>query len=66
MGEARCGGLLFCCDPALLCHDLTPDSCIFKMLNPHKNEGLGTIFAVDGRNQTHANGYATANSSMEK
>lgn len=45
MGEARCGGLLFCHDLALLwtAHDLTPDSCIFKMLNPHKNEGLGTV-----------------------
>lgn len=44
MGEARCGGLLFCHGPALLWtgHDMTPDSCISKMLNPHKREGLGT------------------------
>lgn len=43
---------------------MTPDSCIFKMLNPHEHERLQTVFAVDGRNQTHANGHTTANSSV--
>lgn len=42
MGEARCGGLLFCHDPALLWtgYDLTPDSCIFKMLNEGLSPGI--------------------------
>lgn len=66
MGKAGCGGLLFCV-PALLWagHDLTPDSCICKMLNPPESKGLRMVFAVDGRSQIHGTCHAPANSSVE-
>lgn len=58
MGKARCGGLLFCVPALLLAdHDLTPESCICKMLSPHESKGLRTVFAVDGRSQTQLSHY---------
>lgn len=66
MGKARCGGLLFCVPALLLAgHDLTPESCICKMLSPYESKGSRMVFAVDGRSQTHGNCHTTANNSVK-
>lgn len=66
MRKARCGGLFFCLPALLLAgHDLTPESCICKMLSSHESKGLRMVFAVDGRSHTLGNCHVTANSSVK-